>query len=110
MLAAILAAGLAVGATYALIGITYNIMFSASRVMSFTAGQLGMLGGVLGALFINRTGLPIPVDPEQIRALQLNKRSEWRSDLPVLLPERDAEFQLNYALDRLSYLQSVPFT
>jgi branched-chain amino acid transport system permease protein len=34
MLAAILAAGLAVGAVYALIGVTYNIMFSASRVMS----------------------------------------------------------------------------
>ena len=58
MLAAILAAGLAVGAVYALIGITYNIMFSASRVMSFTSGQLGMLGGVLGALFIGRLGLP----------------------------------------------------
>ena len=59
MLAAILAAGIAVGATYALIGITYNLMFSASRVMSFTAGQLGMAGGVLGALFIGRLGLPI---------------------------------------------------
>src|SRR4051794_30005776 len=59
MLSAILAAGLAVGTVYALIGITYNIMFAASRVMSFTAGQLGMLGGVLGALFINRLGLPM---------------------------------------------------
>ena len=59
MLAAILAAGIAVGATYALIGITYNLMFSASRVMSFTAGQLGMAGGVLGALFIGRMGIPI---------------------------------------------------
>ncbi len=59
MLAAILAAGIAVGATYALIGITYNLMFSASRVMSFTAGQLGMVGGVLGALFIGRMGIPI---------------------------------------------------
>src|ERR1051325_6650223 len=58
MLASILASGLAVGATYALIGIVYNTMFSASRVMSFTAGQLGMLGGVLGALFIARLGLP----------------------------------------------------
>ncbi len=59
MLAAILAAGLAVGSVYALIGVTYNIMFSASRVMSFTSGQLGMLGGVLGTLCINRLGLPI---------------------------------------------------
>lgn len=59
MLAAILAAGLAVGSVYALIGVTYNIMFSASRVMSFTSGQLGMLGGVLGTLCISRLGLPV---------------------------------------------------
>ncbi len=59
MLHAILAAGVAMGAVYALIGITYNVMFSASRVMSFTAGQLGMLGGVLGALFIARLHLPV---------------------------------------------------
>ncbi|PZW44749.1 branched-chain amino acid transport system permease protein [Humitalea rosea] len=58
MLPAILLSGLAVGAVYALIGVTYNVMFSASRVMSFTAGQLGMLGGVLGAAFIGVLGLP----------------------------------------------------
>jgi branched-chain amino acid transport system permease protein len=58
VLASILASGLAMGAVYALIGITYNVMFSASRVMSFTAGQLGMLGGVFGALFIARLGIP----------------------------------------------------
>ena len=58
MLPNILAAGLAIGAVYALIGVAYNVMFTASRVMSFTAGQLGMLGGVLGALFIHRLGMP----------------------------------------------------
>lgn len=58
MLGSILASGLAVGAVYALIGVTYNTMFSTSRVMSFTAGQLGMLGGVFGSLFILRLGLP----------------------------------------------------
>jgi len=58
MLASILASGLAVGAIYALIGVAYNTMFSASRVMSFTAGQLGMLGGVLGSLFVLRLGMP----------------------------------------------------
>jgi branched-chain amino acid transport system permease protein len=61
MLASILAAGLGIGAVYALIGVTYNTMFSASRVMSFTAGQLGMLGGVLGSMFILRLGLPAPI-------------------------------------------------
>jgi branched-chain amino acid transport system permease protein len=61
MFASILASGLAVGAIYALIGVTYNTMFSASRVMSFTAGQLGMLGGVFGSLFALRVGLPLIV-------------------------------------------------
>jgi branched-chain amino acid transport system permease protein len=61
MLEAIVSYGLAVGAIYALIGITYNVMFTASRVFSFTAGMLGMLGGVLGALFINKLGLPVIV-------------------------------------------------
>ena len=58
MLSSILASGLAVGAVYALIGVTYNTMFSASRVMSFTSGQLGMLGGVFGSLFMLRLGFP----------------------------------------------------
>ncbi|MBV9824183.1 MAG: branched-chain amino acid ABC transporter permease [Alphaproteobacteria bacterium] len=59
MLESIIAYGLAMGAIYALIGITYNVMFTASRVFSFTAGMLGMLGGVLGALFIRKLGLPV---------------------------------------------------
>ena len=61
MLESIVSYGLAVGAVYALIGITYNVMFTASRVFSFTAGMLGMLGGVLGAFFITRLGLPAVV-------------------------------------------------
>lgn len=61
MLPAILASGLAVGAVYAMMGVVYNVMFAASRVMSFTTGQLGMLGGVLGAAFILRLGLPWPI-------------------------------------------------
>jgi branched-chain amino acid transport system permease protein len=61
MVESIVSTGLAIGCIYALIGITYNVMFSASRVFSFTAGALGMLGGVLGALFIGRLGLPLAV-------------------------------------------------
>jgi branched-chain amino acid transport system permease protein len=57
MLQSIVSYGLAVGAVYALIGITYNVMYSASRVFSFTAGMLGMLGGVLSALFIQRMNM-----------------------------------------------------
>src|ERR1700690_2653964 len=61
MIASILASGLAVGAIYALTGVTYNTMFSASRVISFTSGMLGMLGGVFGSLFVLRLGLPTAV-------------------------------------------------
>jgi branched-chain amino acid transport system permease protein len=61
VLSSILWTGLAIGAIYALIATTYNVMFSASRVMSFTAGQVGMLGGIFGALFILRLHMPIVV-------------------------------------------------
>src|SRR5450755_2534990 len=61
MIQSIVSSGVAIGCIYALIGITYNVMFSASRVFSFTAGTLGMLGGVLGSLFIARLGMPVAV-------------------------------------------------
>jgi len=61
MVVSIVSTGLAIGCIYALIGITYNVMFSASRVFSFTAGTLGMLGGVLGSQFIAQTGMPVLV-------------------------------------------------
>jgi len=53
--------GLSVGAIYALVGVTYNTMFSTSRVMSFTAGQLAMLGGVFGSMFTLKMGMPLLV-------------------------------------------------
>jgi branched-chain amino acid transport system permease protein len=59
MVESIISTGVAIGCIYALIGITYNVMFSASRVFSFTAGTLGMLGGVLGSLFIAQMGMPL---------------------------------------------------
>src|SRR5256714_2216971 len=59
MVESIVLSGVAIGCIYALIGITYNVMFSASRVFSFTAGTLGMVGGILGSLFILRMGMPI---------------------------------------------------
>ena len=61
MVESIVLSGVAIGCIYGLIGITYNVMFSASRVFSFTAGTLGMLGGVLGSLFIARVGVPVAV-------------------------------------------------
>jgi branched-chain amino acid transport system permease protein len=59
MVTSIVLSGTAMGCIYALIAVTYNVMFSASRVFSFTAGTLGMIGGVLGSLFITRMGLPV---------------------------------------------------
>jgi branched-chain amino acid transport system permease protein len=59
MVESIVSYGIAIGCIYALIGVTYNVMFAASRVFSFTAGTLGMLGGVLGSLFIVRMGMPV---------------------------------------------------
>src|ERR1700742_369539 len=59
MLQSIILSGVAVGCVYALIGIAYNVMFSASRVFSFTAGTLGMGGGILGSFFLLKMGLPV---------------------------------------------------
>src|SRR3954467_12975015 len=59
MVASILSTALAIGCISPPDPTPYNVMFSASRVFSFTAGTLGMLGGVLGSLFILRMGLPI---------------------------------------------------
>ena len=61
MVESIVLSGVAIGCVYALIAITYNVMFAASRVFSFTAGTLGMIGGVLGSLFIARMGMPVAV-------------------------------------------------
>src|SRR6185503_6329398 len=61
MLESIVSHGLALGAVYALIGITYNVMFAASRVFSFTAGGVCILGGVFGAWFIDRLGMPVVI-------------------------------------------------
>src|SRR5690242_18660982 len=61
MIESIVLSGVAIGCIYALIGVTYNVMFSASRVFSFTAGTLGMLGGVLGSLFIGQWGTPVAI-------------------------------------------------
>ena len=74
------------GGVYALIGITYNTMFSTSRVMSFTAGQLGMLGGVFGSLFMLRWGLPLVVALPAVLALcaVIGVATEFVAVRPVL--------------------------
>lgn len=56
MIQSIILYGLSLGAIYALIAITYNVVYSSSRVMSFAAGAIGMLGGVFGGLFLTVLG------------------------------------------------------
>lgn len=53
--------GLAIGSLYAATGIAYNIMYSTSKVLNISTGQLCMLGGVFGAFFVSRVGLPAPL-------------------------------------------------
>ncbi|HSR11037.1 MAG TPA: branched-chain amino acid ABC transporter permease [Thermodesulfobacteriota bacterium] len=55
---ALLIAGIANGAVYAMAGLTYNIMFSTSKVLSMTVGPVVMIGGVLGAFFIGICNIP----------------------------------------------------
>jgi branched-chain amino acid transport system permease protein len=59
MLVTILVAGIAIGAIYAMIGLSYNMMYSTSKVVSFTPGQLGMIGAVFGAWFIGVLEVPL---------------------------------------------------
>src|ERR1051325_7140153 len=51
--------GLATGALYAAAALTYNVMFSTSKVLSVTTGHISMLGGIFGAWFISTLGWPI---------------------------------------------------
>ena len=53
--------GLATGALYAAAALTYNVMFSTSKVLSVTTGHISMLGGIFGAWFISTLGWPIPI-------------------------------------------------
>src|SRR5260370_42363109 len=106
MLQAILVSGLAIGAVFALIGITYNVMFSASRVMSFTAGQVGMLGGVFGSLFILRLGLP--VIPGLIATLAACAVGGVVTEIIAVRPVLTALDQHLYVLSTLAFALLTP--
>jgi len=57
MLSVILS-GIALGAIYSSVALVYNLTYATSRVLSITAGFTFMIGGVLGAYFIDIAGLP----------------------------------------------------
>ena len=52
--------GLTVGATYALAGLGFTLIYNASNVINFAQGEFIMLGGML-AVFFTHMGLPLPV-------------------------------------------------
>jgi branched-chain amino acid transport system permease protein len=53
--------GLVVGAIYALVALGLNIIFNATGAVNFAQGEFAMLGGMLGATLLSRTGLPLPI-------------------------------------------------
>ncbi len=56
-------------------------------------------GLALGAArLVEALHLPVPLNAGQVRALAANASSPWRSDLAELLPGREKEFCLDYAL------------
>jgi branched-chain amino acid transport system permease protein len=54
----VIVSGLASGALFAMTALIYNVMFSTSKVLSVATGHTAMLGGVFGAWFMIRFGLP----------------------------------------------------
>ena len=51
--------GLTVGATYALAGLGFTLIYNASNVINFAQGEFIMLGGML-AVFFTQGGMPLP--------------------------------------------------
>lgn len=56
-----LVSGLSTGAIYALIGIGFAIIYSATEIINFAQGEFVMLGGVLTLFFLNVVHAPLPV-------------------------------------------------
>jgi branched-chain amino acid transport system permease protein len=55
-----LLSGITIGATYALVGLGFSIIYNASHVINFAQGEFVMLGG-MGAVYFLGLGLPLPV-------------------------------------------------
>jgi branched-chain amino acid transport system permease protein len=52
--------GITIGATYALVGLGFSIIYNASHVINFAQGEFVMLGG-MGTVFFLGLGLPMPL-------------------------------------------------
>jgi nucleoside-diphosphate-sugar epimerase len=79
------------------------------RAVKTAAGQrahflpisIGLAIGLAGVVQLLR--LPVPVQSDQIRALAANASAPWRSSLAELLPDRQREFSLEYALGAVRF-------
>lgn len=54
-------AGLASGAIYALLAMSFNVIFGTTGVLNFAQGELFMVGTMIGYYLVVTTGLPVPV-------------------------------------------------
>ena len=52
-------AGITVGATYALVGVGFSIIYNASQVINFAQGEFVMLGGMTTWFLFERAGIPV---------------------------------------------------
>lgn len=55
-----LLSGIAIGATYALVGLGFSLIYNASHVINFAQGEFVMLGG-MGTVYFLGLGLPTPL-------------------------------------------------
>jgi branched-chain amino acid transport system permease protein len=55
-----LSSGVTLGATYALVGIGFSIIYNASNVINFAQGEFVMLGG-MATVFLIGAGVPMPL-------------------------------------------------
>jgi branched-chain amino acid transport system permease protein len=57
----LLAAGITIGAIYALVALGFVTIVRASQIINFAQGEFVMLGGVVTFFFIKGAGLPLPL-------------------------------------------------
>lgn len=53
--------GLAMGSIYALVAVSFVLVFKAVGIVNFAAGEIVVLGGYTGVLLANTLGFPLPV-------------------------------------------------
>lgn len=52
---------LSIGAAYALLALSINVIYATSNILNFAQGELMMLGGMLGWVFYSQLQLPYPL-------------------------------------------------